>query len=150
VSILASIAMGFIAKVPGMVEAVGNVLIKRGETEAQKQGIENKSGNELALGYLSHIAETNKIKAQSQTERQVIAALVLFALPSGIHWWSVNLDSIPFYIPWFMDQAHIVGSWKVAALPGEYGVTNQEIIRSFFITTGAVAGISVLAKAFRR
>lgn len=128
---------------PALAESVGKTLVALKETETNRQGSENKSGLDLAIEYLKQVNETNRIKAQSLTERRVLFALLMFAVPAGIHWWAVMLDSMPLF-------GHVVGSWGIAAPPGEWSVTYHKIIDSFFISAPAIAGASILAKAFRR
>lgn len=136
--------IGAIAKfIPGMAELLGNFLIKKAETQAAREGAQDKSGSELALAYLKSVNETNAIKAQYNTEKMLIGAFILFTLPTGIHWWAVMLDCLP----WF---GHKVGSWKVAAPPGAWGQTYHAIIQSFYIMAPATGGLLALARAFRR
>lgn len=142
--------LSFVLKaLPGFAETVGNLLIKAKETEASRQGAEDARGADLALQYLQTIADTNKAKAESQTERQVLFGLLAFASPAGLIWWAACLDSIPFRIPFFMDAVHVVGSWRVA-IPPAFVDDFHMIIQSFFIAAPSVAAVALLAKAFRR
>jgi hypothetical protein len=58
----------------------------------------------------------------------------------------VFLDSCPFlplftWSHWFELAPHVVGSWRVPALPGNYGTEKWEIVASLLgIQTAAVGG----------
>jgi len=136
--------------IKGLAGIVSNTIIQHGNTQAAKEGAQDQRGADVVANYLSAANETNRIKQASRTERTVIAAFLCFVLPTAIHWWFVLLDSVPFFVPYFMDKAHKVGSWKVAAPPGKWADTYHMIIGSFFIAAPSIAGISILARMFRR
>src|SRR6185436_12314080 len=61
-----------------------------------------------------------------------------FMAPTAWHYWQVILDSsrwVPcigdYYLPTVC--AHVVGSWKVASLPGQFETTEHAIITSLFV-----------------
>lgn len=135
--------------VPGLAGVIGDTMVKKANTEAARQGAEDQRGSEVVLGWLTSVNETNRLKAENQTERQVLFALLAFATPTAIIYWAALLDGIPFYIPYFMDHAHKVGSWKIGIAP-DLKDTVLKIIDSFFISAPAIAGASILAKTFRR
>lgn len=143
------IAEGVVSVLPGLATSIGNTIVKSKETEAARQGNENQNGKDLTLAWLTSVNETNRIKAESQTERQIVFALVMFAFPTGLVFGAAMVDGIPFYIPLLMDSAHKVGSWKVGLAP-DFKDVAMRIIDSFFISAPAVAGASILARAFRR
>lgn len=146
---LGSIGAAVLKIFPQMAEIVGNVIVKKAESEAVRQGNENENGKLVTLGWLQSVIETNRIKAEHQTERQMVFALIAFATPVGILFWGSCLDSMPFRIPYFMAYPHIIGSWGVTIPPG-FADEIKMIIQSFFIAAPVVAGASILAKAFRR
>jgi hypothetical protein len=141
--IIGGIVSGIVSVIPGLASVIGNTIVKKAETQAAREGAQDKSGNELALGWLSSINAANAEKSKYNTEKMLIGAFILFTLPTGIHWWAVMLDSMPFL-------GHKVGSWRVAAPPGAWGVTYHAIIQSFYIMAPATAGLLSLARAFRR
>lgn len=147
--IFAGIASGLVSVLPGLATSIGNTIIKSKETEAARQGNENQNGRDLTLAWLTSVNEANKIKAESRTERQVLWGLFLFALPTGLVYTAAMIDGTPFWVPLFMDEAHRVGSWGVDIAP-KFEAVAIRIIDSFFISAPAVAGASILAKAFRR
>jgi hypothetical protein len=143
------LAEGIVSVLPGLATSIGNTIVKSKETEAARQGNENQNGKDITLQWLTSVNDTNRIKAENQTERQIVFALIAFATPTAIIYWAALIDGLPFYIPLFMDSAHKVGSWKVAIPPG-LEATYFKIIDSFFIAGPAVASAALLAKAFRR
>jgi hypothetical protein len=88
----------------------------------------------------------------------VIATIGGFMAPFGWHTWQVVLDSsrwhpaIDFalgFIPYPTVTAHVVGSWKVAALPGLFETTEHAVIQSLFVGAGVAVGGIALIKAAR-
>src|SRR5262245_11452667 len=75
----------------------------------------------------------------------LLAGLLLFAVPTGLHYWAVVLDSV---CGMWSDPA-CVGSWKVATL-GNLHATEQVIIQSFFIVGGGVAVATIAGRILRR
>jgi hypothetical protein len=129
---------------------IGKTIVDYKSTEASRQDNQNKRGVDLAGLYTQAITENNRLKASTRTVYTVLFGLFMFATPVGIHWWAVMLDSIPFYLPYLMDVPHKIGSWKVAAPKGDFAVTYHKIIDSFFIAAPSIAGVQMLAQAFRR
>lgn len=129
--------------IPGLATIIGNTIVKNNETQTKREADQNQSGVSLALGWLQSVNKSNDAKREYNTEKMLIAAFVLFTLPTGIHWWGVMLDCMP----WF---GHKVGSWKIAAPPGQWAATYHAIIQSFYIMAPATAGLLALARAFRR
>lgn len=136
--------------IPGLASVIGNTIVANHQTEAARQQDQNKSGLSLALGWLSSVNDIEKVKAASQTERQIVFALLGFALPTAVHWWFVLMDSVPFYLPYIQAAPHIVGSWHIAAPPGRWADAYFRIIDSFFIAAPAIVGVKMLADAFKR
>lgn len=148
-SIIGGVVSGVVSVIPGLANVIGNVIIKKSETEAARQGKQDERGEHLAIGWLQSVVETEGIKAKTQTERQIVAGLLFFALPTGIIFWAALLDGIPFRIPLFMTYPHIVGSWGIV-IPTEFRDDMKMIIQSFFIGGSTIAGAKILASAFRR
>lgn len=105
-------------------------------------------GGQVALAVLQAETEANKAKAALFTSGLpglllVITSIALFALPTGIHYWMVILDTTGLHgLP--------IGAWKVAAIPGPLAQVSREIILSFFIGGGAVVGAGTVAVAIAR
>ncbi len=55
-----------------------------------------------------------------------------------------------YFIPWLEWQSHVVGSWKVAPLPGKFEETEHAILQALFYVGPPSAALVIAAKAFRR
>jgi hypothetical protein len=55
-----------------------------------------------------------------------------------------------YVLPWLEWQQHVVGSWKVATLPGRFEDTEHEILRALFYVGPPSAALVIASKAFRR
>ena len=95
------------------------------------------------------------LQAQVQTNGQKIAAnawwgaklIVLTAgWPCAIHLAAVMLDSMPFWVPLFMDSAHVVGSWGVPLPPKPYDEYQRQIVLSFFIVMPVMPVVSAVSQ----
>lgn len=143
-----------IKMVPGLIAPIGDAIVKYHDTTTKQQGDQDKSGAQLAAGWLTNISETNRIKAEARaTEGKWGPMGVLsFAIGSAFvyHTWQVVLDSSAWHLTFTGFEAHRVGSWRVAALPGLWETTEHMVLQSFFYVGGALAGVSTLAKVFRR
>lgn len=147
-ALIGGIVSGLVSVIPGLAQVIGNTVVAKSNTEAARQGNENATGSSLALAWLTSVEEANKLKIASRTERTVMFGLMAFAAPCALIFWAACLDSIPFYLPIFMSTAHKVGSWRVG-VPPELLADFHLIVQSFFIAAPAVAGASLLARAFR-
>lgn len=67
---------------------------------------------------------------------------------------SCNWHLVPtlkwYVIPWLQWQEHVVGSWRVAVLPGKFKVTEHAILQGLFYVGPPSAALVVAAKAFQR
>ncbi|MDE4910373.1 hypothetical protein PQI07_06610 [Methylobacterium sp. 092160098-2] len=70
-------------------------------------------------------------------------------LPAAVHFGAICADSMLWWFPFY--GWHLVGSWKVATLPGDYATIEATILTAFFVssplTTLARAGAARLLKA---
>ncbi len=71
----------------------------------------------------------------------------------------IVLDSTPwhllpilkwYFLPWLEWQPHVVGSWKVAPLPGKFEDTEHAILQALFYVGPPSAALVIASKAFRR
>lgn len=124
---------------------------------------ENDAGNELAS---TTVKGSTYAGAQRATVQQSQGAWGPFGLAGFIiamafayHVVMIVMDStswhlvptMKFYvIPWLEWQAHIVGSWKVAPLPGKFEDTEHAILQALFYVGPPSAALVIAAKAFRR
>ncbi len=114
----------------------------------------NLEGFKTAAG-IDGAAYSTYMQAVVQTNGQKIAAnawfgakVIIFTagFPASAHMAAIFLDSLPFWIPVFMSQAHVVGSWGVPKPPAPYDDYQAKIVLSFFIITPAMPIVSAVAQ----
>lgn len=96
--------------------------------------------------YLNAQVETN---AQKQLANAWWGAkLIIFTAgwPCAIHLAAVMLDSLPFWIPLFMDKAHVIGAWGVPRPPAPYDAYQEKIVLSFFIVAPVMPLVSAASQ----
>jgi hypothetical protein len=108
-----------------------------------------QTGADLGMKYLTSVNELNRIKEEHKTERQIIAGLLLFAVPTGIVWWAALMDGIPWNFTWLGLGQHVIGSWKIA-VPPEFIPDFHTIVQSFFVAAPTLAGVAMLARVFKK
>lgn len=118
--------IGLLLKIPQIAMAVIGYLNK--QTDATLT-----AGKDVVIGSMQATVENNRLKALQNGWWGAQAIILISGLPCAIHFASVVLDSTPFWIPFFMDQAHRVGSWKVPPLPAPYDAYERDIVMSFFV-----------------
>jgi len=123
---------------------------------------ENDAGNQLA----STIADASVKNAQIRADVQKsgswgpfgLAAFII-AMAFAFHVVMIVMDStswhlIPtlkwYVIPWLEWQPHVVGSWRVASLPGKFEETEHAILQALFYVGPPSAALVIASKAFRR
>lgn len=112
--------------------------------------INNQTGANLGLQYLHSVEETNRIKAEHQTERQVIWGLFGFAMPTMAIWWLALMDGVPWNLDFYLFEfVHRKGSWGIA-VPPEFVADFHTIVQSFFIAAPSLAGVAMLARVFKK
>lgn len=114
----------------------------------------NLEGFKTAAG-IDSAAYTAYLNVQVQTNGQKIAANAwwgakLIILTAGwsasLQFAAIMLDSMPFWIPLVMSEAHVVGSWKVPTPPPPYDGYQRDILLSFFIIMPALPIVSAVAQ----
>ena len=85
----------------------------------------------------------------------VLVTIGGFMVPFAWHTWQVVLDSSRFHISfgaYFLPHIteHVVGSWKVAALPGLFETTEHAVIQSLFVGASAAVAAIPIIRALRR
>lgn len=112
--------------------------------------INAQTGANLGTQYLQAVNETNRIKEEHKTERQVIWGLFGFALPTMVIWWLALMDGVPWNIDLLVVEfVHRKGSWGIA-IPPEFVADFHVIVQSFFVAAPSLAGIAMLARVFKR
>lgn len=124
---------------------------------------EGEAGNRLAdttAGAHGRAADTRADvqKSQGAWGPFGLAGFVI-AMAFAFHVVMIVLDStswhlvpiMKFYVlPWLEWQPHVVGSWRVAALPPPFDSTEHEILKALFYVGPPSAALAIAAKAFRR
>jgi len=124
---------------------------------------ENDAGNSLASTTANSATAAGDQRARVQEKQGTWGpfglAGFLIAMAFAFHVLMIVADStswhlvptMKFYvIPWLDWQPHIVGSWKVATLPGKFEDTEHAILQALFYVGPPSAALVIAAKAFRR
>ena len=124
---------------------------------------ENDAGNQLAstIANSSDRAATTRADVQKSqgTWGPFGLAGFIIAMAFAFHVVMIVMDStswhlIPtmkwYILPWLEWQPHIVGSWKVATLPGRFEDTEHAILQALFYVGPPSAALVIASKAFRR
>lgn len=138
---------GFLLKIPGLASGVIQVLNKRADADLQKH---------LAAVEGDKVVNTAVLQAWVQAQVAAAAArnadrgswLTAWMMPAAFliavsHFGAVVFDSMPI-------AGHVVGSWGIAALPGDYAELQRAIIYSAagIVSVKSVAG--AVGKIFTR
>lgn len=146
--------LGFLGTVlPGLAVSIGDTVIKARQTEASRQGKQDESGTALAGSWLVSVTEANRARVQARKDEGAWGPIGIITFLAGLgivyHEWYIVLDSTPWTLFGIFDP-HVIGSWKVAALPGKWEDVELAVLQAlFYVAPPAVAAIAV-AKAFRR
>jgi hypothetical protein len=124
---------------------------------------ENDAGNQLAstIANSSDRAATTRADVQKSqgTWGPFGLAGFIIAMAFAFHVVMIVMDStswhlIPtlkwYVLPWLEWQPHVVGSWKVATLPGRFEDTEHAILQALFYVGPPSAALVIASKAFRR
>ncbi|KTS10238.1 hypothetical protein SB2_06695 [Methylobacterium radiotolerans] len=129
----------------GLVSAFGNSVLAPILNTVQNGQNANR---DVAVSTLS--AEVAANNARTIIAPSFKGLIYCIGLPAAAHFGAICLDSMPWRIPYLLDEWHVVGSWKVAPLPGGYLAIEGTILTAFFIssplTTLAKAGAAALIK----
>jgi hypothetical protein len=128
-----------------------------------RQKNENDSGNQLA----GTIAGSSNAQAATRADVQKsqgtwgpfgLAGFII-AMTFAYHTSMIVLDSTPwhllptlkwYFVPWLEWSPHLVGSWRVAPLPGKFEDTEHAILQALFYVGPPSAALVIASKAFRR
>ncbi len=124
---------------------------------------ENDAGNQLAGTIASSYDRAADRRADVQKSQGTwgpfgLAGFVI-AMTFAFHVVMVVMDSSSWHLiptlkwhllPWLDWQPHIVGSWKIATLPGKFEDTEHEILKALFYVGPPSAALVIASKAFRR
>lgn len=159
-TIVKSIVLGGLTK---LFEIGGKTIVDVHTSNTARQKSENESA---VQGHGQFVEGHTAAGAQRATVQQSQGAWGPFGLAAFIiamffafHVAMIVLDStswhlvptMKFYvIPWLEWKQHVVGSWKVSALPGLFEQTEHEILRALFYVGPPSAALVIASKAFRR
>jgi hypothetical protein len=124
---------------------------------------ENDAGNQLAGTIAQSSDNSSGRRADVQKSQGAwgpfgLAGFII-AMAIAFHVVMIVMDSTSWHLvptmkwyvlPWLEWQQHVVGSWKVATLPGRFEDTEHEILRALFYVGPPSAALVIASKAFRR
>lgn len=124
---------------------------------------EGDAGNQLATTTAQANVQSSSTRADVQKSQGtwgpfglagfVVAMAIAFhvAMIVGDSCAWLLIPTTKFYIiPWLTWQEHLVGSWRIATLPGKFEDTEHEILRALFYVGPPSAALAIAAKVFRR
>lgn len=141
-----------------------NYLNARVDADSRKHISDNETLSRVGSTIIEGTSKADELNAEIRKKEgpfapMVVMSIVGFLVPFAWHTWQVCLDSsrwLPSYellwgfIPYPAVSVHIVGSWRVAALPGLFETTEHAVIQSLFIGAATAATGVALLKALRR
>jgi hypothetical protein len=141
-----TLLFGALKAIPGLAEKLLDWQIKRANIDLE--GFKTGAGIDAAMyqAYLTAQVETNRMKLAANAWWGAKLIILTAGWPCAIHMAAVMLDSLPFWIPMFMSQAHPIGGWGVAKLPAPYDGYQRDIVLSFFIVMPAMPIVSGIAQ----
>ncbi len=124
---------------------------------------ENESGVTLAKTTADAHGDAARTRADVQKSQGTwgpfgLAGFII-AMMFAYHTSMIVLDSTPWHIgltmkwymlPWLQWNAHVVGSWGIATLPGKFEETEHAILQALFYVGPPSAALVIAAKAFKR
>lgn len=154
---------GVMAVFKALVGPVFNYLNARVEADKQVKLSDNTRDTAALKTVEGGISNADNLNAQIRIKEGkwspwVMMTICGFMAPLAWHTWQVVLDSsrwVPvvrfwYWLPYPTVVEHVVGSWRVAALPGMFETTEHAVIQSLFIGAGAAVGAIPIIAALRR
>jgi len=124
---------------------------------------ENDAGNQLASTTANSSNQAAATRADVQKSQGTWGpfglAGFLIAMAFAFHVLMIVMDSTSWHLvpmmkwyvlPWLEWQPHVVGSWKIATLPGKFEDTEHAILQALFYVGPPSAALVIASKAFRR
>lgn len=159
-SIIASL---FTGGLNAILSSVGKTITDLHADNTTRYKNEGDAGNQLATTIARSSTDAGAQRADVQKSQGAwgpfgLAGFII-AMAFAYHVLMIVMDStswhlvpvMKFYvIPWLEWQAHVVGSWKVAPLPGKFEETEHAILQALFYVGPPSAALVIAAKAFRR
>lgn len=160
---LSFIASLFTGGLNAILGTIGKTVTDIHTSETARQTSQNQSGVTLAgttADAHSRAATTRADVQKSQGSWGPFGfAGFIIAMMFAYHVSMIVLDSTPWHIgltmkwyvlPWLKWNAHVVGSWGIAVLPGKFEETEHAILQALFYVGPPSAALVIAAKAFRR
>lgn len=149
-----ALILGFLGTVlPGLASSIGDTVIKARQTEAARQGKEDTSGAAVAGSWLHSVTESNRIRADARKNEGAWGPIGIITFMAGLgivyHEWMIVLDSVPWSLFGLLEP-HVVGSWRVEKLPGEWEKVELAVLQALFYVAPPAAAAVAVAKVFRR
>jgi hypothetical protein len=159
-SFLASIFTGGLNAILG---TIGKTITDVHTSNTARQKSENEAGVQIhgqhVEGHTAAGAQRAEVQKSQGAWGPFGLAGFLIAMAFAFHVLMIVMDSTPWHlvpvmkfyvIPWLEWQEHIVGSWKVATLPGKFEETEHAILQALFYVGPPSAALVIASKAFRR
>lgn len=142
---------------------VGKTVTDIHTSNTARQQSENTSGLQAHGQYVEGQTAAGAQRAEVQKSQGSwgpfgLAGFVI-AMAFAFHVVMIVLDSSSWHllptmkwyvIPWLEWAPHVVGSWKIAPLPGKFEETEHAILQALFYVGPPSAALAIVAKAFRR
>lgn len=144
--------------VKSLIGPVFDFLNKRVDAAEQIHIIDSQTMGTIAGGGIAALSKADELNAQVRMKEgnwgpTVIMMMTILA-PFVWHEWQVVLDSskwVPVWNGWLPSVVeHVVGSWRVAALPDPWGAVELAIFQSFFIGASVAVATIAAIKAIKR
>jgi hypothetical protein len=154
-----SLVFSFVKSIIG---PVFDYLNKRVDANMQMHIIDTTTMGTIAAGGIAAASKADELNSQIRMKEgnwgpmTIMMALIL--APFIWHEWQVVLDSsrfIPLWDTWYglpypYIAVHLVGTWRVPALPDPWGTVELAIFQSFFIGASAAVASVAMIKAIKR
>lgn len=146
-----NLIFGLLSGVPGILNGLLSYLQKRADADVQKHQIDANADvskvnadRDVNIKVIEGRIEELKI-ASAQRAADLGHWSTAWMVPTVfavclVHFAAVVFDSVPLF-------GHVIGSWKIAALPGEYSSMEQYIVLA---SAGVVTTKSVVGRIFSK
>lgn len=116
------------------------------------EGFKTASGVDLAAyqSWLNATIEINRMKLAANSWWGAKLIILTAGWPCAIHLAAIMLDSFPWWVPFAMTEAHVIGSWGVPKPPAPYDDYQAKIVLSFFIIMPTMALTSAVSQWLNR
>lgn len=131
---------------PGLATAVLGHFEKKSDRELDGFKTGAMVDREAFRDYLNANVENNRTRLIANGWWGAKLIILTAGWTASIQMAAIFLDSLPFWIPLFMSEAHVVGSWGVPKPPPPYDGYQRDIVLSFFIVMPAMPIVGAVAQ----